>query len=558
MATSQMSEFIRHLRSSVLLPDLAGLTDRQLLKDYIGRLDEAALAALVHRHGSMVWGVCRRVLCDYHDAEDAFQATFLVFVRKAASIASPELLANWLYGVANQTSLKARATKAKRRTRERQVTEMPEPTVTEKDFWNDLQPLLDQELTRLPDKYRVAIILCDLEGKTRKDAARQLNVPEGTLAARLARGRVMLAKRLARHGLAVAGWSLSALVAQDAASAGVPTSLMSCTIKAAAQFAVGQAGANGAISAPVYKLTQGVLKTMYLTKLKIATPVLLCLIAFGGVLLNYPSMAAEQPAKETQVQPRTDAAKGEQAQVTDKEGETGELLREHKVLRELKCTLSQREKIEDALDEMDEKIRAHYAAQIGVALPIPAGIQPIPAGVPLPVGVVTTTVQGPNKATQDEMNKFGHYVLTNVLQKEQVERLNQIVLQVRGPRAFQMPQVVRALELSEDQRTFVERQIQKADQDIQEKTQKMVGPAIFVGGAPEPKEVAPIFEGAIKAILEKLTPKQRSTWKELAGETLKFFPRAGLNGTSSTMTVVGAAAAIPAVPAIRPGKPKSN
>src|SRR6516225_4300002 len=140
MATSQMSEVIHRLRRAVLLRDGAGLTDGQLLEDFVSRRDNAALAALVRRHGPMVWGVCRRVLCNWHDAEDAFQATFLVLVRKAASIASRELLANWLYGVAHQTALKARATTAKRRTRERQVTEMPEPAVPEHDLWNDLQP----------------------------------------------------------------------------------------------------------------------------------------------------------------------------------------------------------------------------------------------------------------------------------------------------------------------------------------------------------------------------------------------------------------------------------
>src|SRR5215471_4443407 len=172
MATSPMAELIHQLRRTVLLRDGAGLTDGQLLEEYISRHDEAALAALVRRHGPMVWGVCRRVLGSYHDAEDAFQATFLVLVRKAASLARPELLANWLYGVAHQTALKARATTAKRRVRERQVTQMPEPAVTEPDLWNDLQPLLDQELSRLPEKYRVAIVLCDLEAKTRKEAAR--------------------------------------------------------------------------------------------------------------------------------------------------------------------------------------------------------------------------------------------------------------------------------------------------------------------------------------------------------------------------------------------------
>src|SRR5262245_11441396 len=107
----------------------------------------------------MVWGVCRRVLGNHHDAEDAFQATFLVLVRKASSIRPREMVANWLYGVAHQTAVKARVTLAKRGRRETQVPEMPEPAVTEQDLWRDLQPLLDQELSRLPDKYRVAIVL---------------------------------------------------------------------------------------------------------------------------------------------------------------------------------------------------------------------------------------------------------------------------------------------------------------------------------------------------------------------------------------------------------------
>src|SRR6266571_4733914 len=131
MPTSQMSEAIQHLRRSVLLRDGAGLTDGQLLEDHVSRRDEAALAALVWRHGPMVWGVCRRVLRNYQDAEDAFQATFLVLVRKAASITSRELLANWLFGVAHQTARKARATAAKRKGRERQVTDMPEPAVSQ-------------------------------------------------------------------------------------------------------------------------------------------------------------------------------------------------------------------------------------------------------------------------------------------------------------------------------------------------------------------------------------------------------------------------------------------
>src|SRR5437870_5900043 len=153
MATSRISRVLQLLQGAVPGPEGAERTDGQLLTDYIGRRDEAAFAALVRRHGPMVWGVCRRVLHSHHDAEDAFQATFLVLVRKAASIASRELVANWLYGVAYHTALKAKATSAKRRTRERQVIEMPEPeaSVQDQDHWQDLQPLIDLELSRLPD-----------------------------------------------------------------------------------------------------------------------------------------------------------------------------------------------------------------------------------------------------------------------------------------------------------------------------------------------------------------------------------------------------------------------
>ncbi len=185
-----------------------------------------------------MWGVCRRVLPNHHDAEDAFQATFLVLVRKAASIASRELLANWLYGVAYQTARKARAAAARRRERERQVTEMPEPAVAGPDPWGDPQPLLDEALSRLPDRFRGVLVLCDLQGKTRKEAARQLGVPEGTVAGWLARARAMLARRLVQRGVALSGGALAVLLSRHAASAGVPGLLVSSTIKAASVYEV--------------------------------------------------------------------------------------------------------------------------------------------------------------------------------------------------------------------------------------------------------------------------------------------------------------------------------
>jgi RNA polymerase sigma-70 factor (ECF subfamily) len=260
------------------------MSDGQLLECFLERQDEAAFEALVRLHGPMVLGICRRLLENQNDAEDAFQATFLVLVRKAASVAPREMVGNWLYGVAYRTALKARAATAKRRKNERQVTEMPErEAVQEDDVWRDLQPLLDRELNRLPDKYRVPIVLCDLEGKTHKEAAGQLGWPEGTLSVRLMRARTTLARRLARHGLKLSVGTLAIELSHHGASACVPTSVVFSTVKAATSFAAGHAAAAGVILPNVAALTEGVLKSMLLTKLKIAAGVLLVVAATVGM-----------------------------------------------------------------------------------------------------------------------------------------------------------------------------------------------------------------------------------------------------------------------------------
>jgi RNA polymerase sigma factor (sigma-70 family) len=275
MATNPKSEILQHLRGAVLSRDGAGLSDGQLLRRFVEGRDDAAFAALVRRHGPLVWGTVRRVLGNHHDAEDAFQATFLVLARKAASVVPRELLANWLYGVAHQTALHARRTAYRRGARERQVATMPEPAAAEQELWRDLQPLLDQELSRLPDKYRAVVVLCDLEGKTRADAAGQLGLPPGTVGSRLARARALLARRLAPHGLAVSGGSLAAVLSQKAASAGVPPSLATSLMTAASRLAAGQA------AAPVAALAEGVLKAMLLNKLKGVAAVLLLAAVIG-------------------------------------------------------------------------------------------------------------------------------------------------------------------------------------------------------------------------------------------------------------------------------------
>jgi RNA polymerase sigma factor (sigma-70 family) len=292
MPADQPRDVLRQLRRAALVRDGAGMSDGQLLSHFVAERDGAAFAALVRRHGPMVLGVCRRVLRHPQDAEDAFQATFLVLARKAASIGRRELLGNWLYGVAHRTALDARAAAARRRAWERQVSPMPEPEAKDAaGAGPDLRPLLDQELSRLPDKYRVPVVLCDLEGRTRRDVARQLGIPVGTLSGRLTTSRRLLARRLARRGLALSGAALLAALSPSAASAAVPPPLVAATVAAAtAQAAV--------VSARIDALAEGVLKAMLLKKLKFVTAVLLAMgLVVGAALLAYQPIAAE-PADE--------------------------------------------------------------------------------------------------------------------------------------------------------------------------------------------------------------------------------------------------------------------
>jgi RNA polymerase sigma factor (sigma-70 family) len=299
MTNVRQNRFLQHLHSASPTQDVAAATDGQLLEYYLARRDERSFAALVGRHGPMVWGVCCRLL-SHQDAEDAFQATFLVLVRKAGSIVPRQMVGNWLYGVAHQTALKARAIAARRAMRERQVIDMPEPNSPASSDWSDLQPVLDEELSRLPQRYRAVVLLCDLEGKTRKEAARLLNVPDGTVAGWLARARIMLAKRLNRRGIALSSVALGTVLMQYGA-AKVPAAVVQATIESAAKYAAAPVAA-GVVSAPVANLTEGVLKAMLLKKLKVALMVVLSAGIVGAGVLGValqPTAGEEPKGKPT-------------------------------------------------------------------------------------------------------------------------------------------------------------------------------------------------------------------------------------------------------------------
>jgi len=293
------------------------LSDSQLLGRFIDQRDQAAFAALVRRHGPIVWGVCRRIVGHHQDSEDAFQATFLVLARKATVIQPREMLGNWLYGVARRTATKAKSLAKKRRRREKSLATTNEPTSLHHETTYSWEPIIDRELARLPEKYRVAIILCDLQNKTGKDAAALLKIPEGTLSSRLRTARDLLAKRLARHGLPLVGEALALILSQELAKAAVPRAARLAVIKAAPAIAAGQALTACSISPAVITLTEGVLNIMWISKAKIITGAVVALLMVGtGGFVSLRTMAVartgekavaqaqrEQPADQDDAEP---------------------------------------------------------------------------------------------------------------------------------------------------------------------------------------------------------------------------------------------------------------
>ncbi len=270
-----------------------GEGDAQLLRQFVAHRDEAAFAALVGRYGSMVWSTCTRLLPVAADAEDAFQATFLVLVKKAGSIRRPELLGPWLHGVAVRTAAKLRVAAARRRRMEEGAAVMRPTTEPTPDVWHDLRPVLDEEVNNLPEKFRAPFILCHLEGVTNEEAARRLGCPKGTVLSRLARARERLRKQLARRGIILSAGLLASALAAGTASATVPPALAETTVRLGLAWAAGTAPV---ASSPTISLAEGVLRSMFLTRIKLVAAVLLmlCLAGSGVRLLARNLSAADE------------------------------------------------------------------------------------------------------------------------------------------------------------------------------------------------------------------------------------------------------------------------
>ncbi|MCX7701622.1 MAG: sigma-70 family RNA polymerase sigma factor, partial [Gemmataceae bacterium] len=276
MAERCGSPMTRQVHQFVALSGDVPASDASLLREFIQRRDESAFAALVRRHGPMVLGVCRRILRQAADADDAFQAVFVLLARKASSIARPELLANWLYGVALRTAWEARRRQQRQRRLEQPLADQAVAADRIPDLF-DWRAILDREISRLPDKYRAPVVLCELQGRSRKEVAQLLGIPEGTLSSRLAAARQRLADRLRRRGVAVTGSALASILAEHGAADSLAAPLLQAAIHSAL---------NSQATPAVLHLTQGVLMILWLKQLKTYTALSVGLL-LGVALLGY-------------------------------------------------------------------------------------------------------------------------------------------------------------------------------------------------------------------------------------------------------------------------------
>jgi RNA polymerase sigma factor (sigma-70 family) len=298
MVSERSRSITEHLRKLTEAAQARDTPDQGLVEAFVATRSETAFAALVRRHGPMVLNLCRRVLGHHQDAEDAFQATFLVLARKASGLRDRPLVGSWLYGVAYRTARKTLTARARRSAHERSaLASSPRDPLAEVSI-REAQQAVDEELERLPEKYRAPLVLCCLEGQARDEAARQLGWPLGLLKSRLEQARDLLRSRLARRGLPLPAGLLAVDLFGTAAEASVPAALASTTTRAASVVAAGGSAA-GLVSAEALALSEGMVRTMLMAKVKMAAAALLALVALGAAVaapLLTPGAPAQLPA----------------------------------------------------------------------------------------------------------------------------------------------------------------------------------------------------------------------------------------------------------------------
>jgi RNA polymerase sigma factor (sigma-70 family) len=526
MAVGALNSVLPHLRDASF-QKYSAASDAELLECFVSQRDEVAFEVLLRRHGPMVYAVCLRVLHHKQDAEDAFQATFLVLAHKAATVSPRSKLAGWLHGVAHKIALKARC-RANHRSEVEKRVPLRSPDEMHTDLHaTEVEAALDQEIAGLPERYRLPIILCDLEGRLRSEVAGMLRCSEGTLSSRLTRGRRMLADRLHRRGVGPTVGGI-ALVLTSRSNV-LAESLILETVPVALSSLACSPGVGGAASPNVAQLATGVMKSMFLNKLRTAAVGVLGVAALViAALASYESQAVPTAT------PAPVAAENTRAPSELASGIEGRLLLNRKVLKDLRCDIDQFNKIMDDLEEAELKGRQKTSEAL-------AKIRTNRANY-----TQQQLAELRNDAQEEgakEIKKATEGLLANTLKPAQLKRLGEIDLQVRGFEAFQISTVAKALDITAKQKEDLE----KNAAQIKEELLKTNAVGRAFGGAPgfapvgggglgagggggySPQAMVQLYKDVeegrdkgMKQAMAILIDEQKATWKKLTGEPISF------------------------------------
>jgi len=284
MAAKALNGVFHRLRALAAVHTSRACNDRELLERFLTAEDEAAFTLLVERHGPMILGLCRRLLRDRHEADDACQATFLVLARKARSVRKQESLASWLHGVAYRVSISLRRQRARRVRRERSACKAAVQEPDDGLTWRELRPVLDEELQRLPERYRAPLILCYLEGKTRDEAAQELGAKPAALHGLLDRGRKLLRDRLTKRGLTLSAVLFTTALTDITTRAALAPGLVVTSAQAALALLRGATIGEGLVGPHILSLVKEASKTMFMTKLKIGAALVVAASILTGIV----------------------------------------------------------------------------------------------------------------------------------------------------------------------------------------------------------------------------------------------------------------------------------
>lgn len=538
MNDGKMGAVIRHLQNTAAGADAA--TDKQLLQRFTHHRDGPAFATLLERHGPMVLGVCRRILRDLQDADDAFQATFLILVHKANSITRPQALASWLYHTALRTALRAKTRRDHRRNQESVLDDLPAAEATEDLAWHEMRPALDVEVSQLPRKYRDAIVSCYFQEKTYTEAAKNLGLAPGTVSSRLARARDILRKRLSQRGLTLSAGLLITLLSRSALAAAVRGTLREAATAAAVRLVTGQATLAAAATPSVSILTLEVIRTMYWTKLKFGALVVLGAICAGAAAVCHNRIAVGQEGPSRAEATASNVAfqdckkNANRATEPEKRGkEATEIKSDPPPKSEQEVAPKQEQKLEKE-EARSFEMFAFDRANGGVPLwfltkkPVQEDLKMTDQQVKMADAAfqkhseaeqnLHSLKQADRGNKQWELSQEAYKVIRNVLNADQQKRLRQISLQQQGVRVLNSfsasgGPIIKEIGLSEDQQGEIGKRIMAANKKGQE---------VREGDHPFSKEANEKMEAIEKELNDKvlsvLTSEQKTKWNEMTGK----------------------------------------